>query len=644
MPEPVPPPFNLAQTGGFVTSATSTTLTDSNQNWTSSLYVGSWVVILQGTGSIQAPLLITANTATQLTVTGWAVQPDTTSQYCIFPFQPVLGNNGGPGSISNGLTPGATIQGPPYTILTTDSYSVYKGSDGNFYALASPESGFLNIGPSSAPDTSIQSAFNNLKGVNGLGGGSVRIGGQVYGQTLSSINVFPGMRLVGIGLLGADTTAQGTCKIVAPSSLNAPIVDLQLDPNNPNLYSFANIGDLCIVGAGTGSNTLQDGVKADNVNGTFQDSFIERMGVFGVGGNCFNLSNGGKHWLHDIYGESAKGAGVSQTISSFTRISRGYFFGNATGINFTLNSVQTAQASENLVNANTGQGLIYGGGSGAASVRGNTFVNNGSNTTEAVTIFAQTSVNGGLLFSDNIIQDTRTSGSRAKYAINIAPSPPGPVMASILNNLILGSYLTSVYHDTGWHSTVILRNNQGLNPFGVLATPFGGVITNPFSATRVGYGGSSSTPTTTVTYTVNAPIDVTIAAGTGQTITTKDGLGNIIDNAVATLSHRLLREWYTITVTASAVGATTVYQASVGLGGTTATMAANVNYVICGCDCYVAGGTVLTSLTINDGTTNTGGNSIFTPGTAFPADGVLLPVGWNFSSTAVTTNPTVVGN
>ena len=101
MPQPVPAPFALAQTGGFVTSATSTTLTDSNQNWTSSLYVGSWVVILQGTGSIQAPLLITANTATQLTVTGWAVQPDTTSQYCIFPFQPVLGGPALPLKLAN---------------------------------------------------------------------------------------------------------------------------------------------------------------------------------------------------------------------------------------------------------------------------------------------------------------------------------------------------------------------------------------------------------------------------------------------------------------------------------------------------------------------------------------------------------------
>lgn len=65
------------------TSATSTTLTDSTQSWTTNLYSGLRVNILSGTG-VGQERTISSNTATVLTVSSsWTTIPDTTSKYTI---------------------------------------------------------------------------------------------------------------------------------------------------------------------------------------------------------------------------------------------------------------------------------------------------------------------------------------------------------------------------------------------------------------------------------------------------------------------------------------------------------------------------------------------------------------------------------
>jgi hypothetical protein len=67
---------------GTATSATSTTLVDSSKAWTTSQWVGFRVIITNGTGGYQERV-ITANTATTLTVATWGTTPDTTSNYII---------------------------------------------------------------------------------------------------------------------------------------------------------------------------------------------------------------------------------------------------------------------------------------------------------------------------------------------------------------------------------------------------------------------------------------------------------------------------------------------------------------------------------------------------------------------------------
>lgn len=144
------------------------------------------------------------------------------------------------------------------------------------------------------------------------------------------------------------------------------------------------------------------------------------------------------------------------------------------------------------------------------------------------------------------------------------------------------------------------------------ATPFGDTIATPFKDTTtyaIGTSGTNANPTSARTYTANEPVNVTISGGTGVSITTRDTNSNVIDNAVASLTNRLLLSGYTITVTYTGAPTTTVIQATIGANGTTATPIANVNYV---CGYYglfvtLSGGTDV-SVTTYDGSTNAMGN------------------------------------
>ena len=143
------------------------------------------------------------------------------------------------------------------------------------------------------------------------------------------------------------------------------------------------------------------------------------------------------------------------------------------------------------------------------------------------------------------------------------------------------------------------------------------------------------------------PVDVSIGAGTSQTITTKDDEGNTIDSAVATLSHRLLMPNYTINVTYVAEGTVSIYEAVIGLTGSsdssaTATPTTSVNYVVENVQSLIlVGGSGITD-TVKDGTTNLGGNTIDSGITGVPTH-PLYP-GWIISFAAISGNPTVIAN
>jgi hypothetical protein len=69
---------------GNVTSATSTTITDSSKDWGTNQWVNAYIEIVDGTGKGQIRK-ISANTSNTITIDSpWTVVPDSTSKYRIF--------------------------------------------------------------------------------------------------------------------------------------------------------------------------------------------------------------------------------------------------------------------------------------------------------------------------------------------------------------------------------------------------------------------------------------------------------------------------------------------------------------------------------------------------------------------------------
>lgn len=111
---------------GKATTATATTLSDSDKSWTANEYIDYYIKIMDGTGKDQVRK-ITANTATQLTVATWTTNPDTTSGYKIFKEDPTtrktLGDIGFIRSENNGQ---AVLSHGLYVYFSWGGYSLQR--------------------------------------------------------------------------------------------------------------------------------------------------------------------------------------------------------------------------------------------------------------------------------------------------------------------------------------------------------------------------------------------------------------------------------------------------------------------------------------------------------------------------------------
>jgi hypothetical protein len=182
------------------------------------------------------------------------------------------------------------------------------------------------------------------------------------------------------------------------------------------------------------------------------------------------------------------------------------------------------------------------------------------------------------------------------------------------------------------------------------STAFGGAISTPFGTSTMGLGGSNAHPTSATQYTINVPMDITIGAGTGQSITLADVNGDAVYLGVATMSHVLAYPNWKLTVTYSSLGTDTYYQATVGnwaqFAGTTATPVTSVKYLAMK-NLYLTFDSTVT-LTTYDG--SAGPTSSQGPGNAMdtslsgPVARYFLRAGQVVVLSALTNNPVVVQN
>src|SRR5690348_4009893 len=122
----------------------------------------------------------------------------------------------------------------------------------------------------------LQAAINALRG--GIGG-AVGLPGSTY-YTNATLNLYPG-----IGLVGAAPLSQGTdapSLITAVAALNAPVIQVLLDPTFLTWVSFPYLANFAL--SGVHGNTLQDGVFITDVNGQVLDVYMDHVLAFDMGG------------------------------------------------------------------------------------------------------------------------------------------------------------------------------------------------------------------------------------------------------------------------------------------------------------------------------------------------------------------------
>lgn len=434
--------------------------------------------------------------------------------------------------------------GPTLGELIVDSNVVtpYGGSLG---AVSTSVAATITAGSVVTTTTAgIQEAVNVLRGAGGVGGGLIRLGGGFFSIT-TGITIYPGIALVGQGFLSAFANI-GTSAIQVPASMNTPAITVQVDPSNTSNIVFPYLADFAINGAG-GSSTSQDGIYLTNTGGTIGDIYIERVGVFIVGGNGIHIANPGKHWLNEVYVEDCKQNGMLLVNDFFTRVTNSYVFGNILhGINAdTAPDGALFQLSNSIISSNVLYGVNVKRTAGFVA-SGNYFYNNGSNTTAQVVLNGNTSVT----FVGNEINDDRASGTRSQYGVN---ATAGASTGIVSNNSFLGAYHTAPLGVTIVCPSLSIVNNPGVNPINQM--------TNPFATTSIGLGGATAVPIASTDYTVSScGIFITSAnsSNANNAIVVKDGAGNTVSSPGGTMTALFVPvgfviNWGAFTGTAGAV-------------------------------------------------------------------------------------------
>ena len=624
--------YPFTQDGGIATSGGASTLTDTKQNWTVNYFTGSYVIITYGTGQWQWKQ-IASNTSTALTIVGtWSANPDSTSEYVIVSILP------------NSLT----STGQPTNNVASADYTIY-GVAGTYYAVPAPDSGLPNITPSTDAGIVHTTAFQNIANLS-LTGGLVRSRGLL---NCSTKILWPtGVTgLIWEGAGGSSTINNGGTYVLQTTGLDSllqlygpgtgsgnssscTIRDIIFDDGNKANSNKVMVDFSALLhntgGEGTWKNKFERvGFRCRNSGSLYaidfsgnDDSWIINCDAPSTGYNriYWDSHNGGPHVIGGLWGDGCDLA--FQTVRIF-----GTSFGNSIGI------LPTQSASWGLMalygtycnSVNNQSAFIVQQGTYRSAVATYSALAYPSNTPVNVIL---DSVHVGLQASSSVggygLFGPVASGSQwfvqgrgvhitTNAALTQTPFSGFTYFASGDTSSVIVENLRMSFSGIGWSEPLGNQWKVGSVQFpsGVVANAFGGTIASPFktSAQTLGTGGNLATPASGTTYYANEPVDVTIAAGTGQTCVVLDNFGNSVASA-ATLTHQLLQPGYALTVTATAVGATTVVQATVGnVWPGAGSYAASVNYVAQQRLYITSTGGAVTIVT-KDGSSNTGGTQM----------------------------------
>ena len=398
----------------------------------------------------------------------------------------------------------------------------------------------LGAGTAGASTTTagIQEAVNCLRGTGGAGGGKIALQGGTNYKTTSTINLYPGMALVGIGASG--DFVYGNCSIVPGATMNTPVIQVIADPNNLTLVSFPSVNNLTINSANP-VETAQDGIYISDANANLLDVYLDTVGIFGMGGTGVNDQSGTKLWMENMYFEACSQHGLYvNNASANVRLGRFYCYGNTlTGLNF--NAFNYVNVDHGEVWNNVQYGVNANLNIATPALFDDVYLaNNGSSVYEAFNANVLNNMTYGCLLMHGLqLIDNRGVGSTA-HLIGIDGSKTlnwimencslYNIHGSALSNLVL---FGSTSLNTGF---VKWANCVGLTPVGV--------ITNPFNAAAIGPGiGTAAIPTASTAYLVMATdIKITAAnsANANNAISITDYWGNTVVSGLSTLSREFV--------------------------------------------------------------------------------------------------------
>lgn len=209
-------------------------------------------------------------------------------------------------------------------------------------------------------------------------------------------------------------------------------------------------------------------------------------------------------WITDCYFENCRESGAVIFVGSYGHISRNTFIDCHAGI--FIDGLKYSEISENVVKyknvAGTDGITIY------RYCMHNTISNNAFHSIYTVFDFHSIQPNTDNVFVGNTASDYTTLFTKR--------------LAARRNKYV---------------------NNEGINPFGNLATPFWTIDSENY----VGVMGNSSNPTANVDYVVDSSdAFINSAGGTAVNMTIKDPEGNVIEDGLTTLDNKFIPYGYII--------------------------------------------------------------------------------------------------
>jgi len=414
----------------------------------------------------------------------------------------------------------ASVLGSGFSLA---DYIIYADGLGNIIGQPLTSGLPVQTGSAGNSDAVFQACINALKPIGG------KIGFKGLHTFINGITTYSGIGIIGEGPLSQGT--QTPSLITATSAVTGPIITCGFDSGGTGWQSFPYFSGFALKGSGAG-NTGQDGIFCNDAN--VLDVILDDILMFDIGGNGWHQGSsatGIKTWIRNCYFERCRQNGVRNEKGTCQVY--GCYIQNNTLFGIDATSSSYLEAFGNYIWQNAGGGVQLWSMTSGATVHDNNFNNNGDNTHPVIVLKSLTTATTRAVVHDNVMIDTRASGSACNFFIQATLG----VNANVQNNTMTGQKSGNDAINVATHASnnLTIAQNAGYN-----GTK--GSITNPIDTTnnRLGVAGNTATAVASTDYVVSEVEQyLVVTGGTGVSISIKDPAGNTVRSGLTTLAERI---------------------------------------------------------------------------------------------------------